>query len=77
MFLNWCLRQGFINEAVKIPGKPSYPKGDIEILIYVVCWTIYFPWKLPDANGGYRCFDKSVGKHFSAWSLRFSRQEDN
>jgi hypothetical protein len=32
VFLNWCLQQGFINEVVKIPGKPSYPKGDIEIL---------------------------------------------
>jgi len=32
VFLNWCLQQGFISEAVKIPGKPSYPKGDIEIL---------------------------------------------
>ena len=32
VFLNWCLQQGFIAEAVKIPGKPSYPKGDIEIL---------------------------------------------
>lgn len=32
VFLNWCLQQGFINEVVKIHSKPSYPKGDVEIL---------------------------------------------
>ena len=32
VFLNWCLRQGFIKEPIHIPGKPSCPEGDIEVL---------------------------------------------
>ena len=32
VFLNWCLKQGFIKESINIPGKPSYPSGEIEVL---------------------------------------------
>jgi len=32
VFLNWCLSQGYIKEPINIPGKPSYPKGDVEVL---------------------------------------------
>ena len=32
VFLSWCLKQGYIKEAVHIPSKPSYPSGDIEVL---------------------------------------------
>ena len=32
VFLNWCLQQGFIKESINIPGKPSYPSGEIEVL---------------------------------------------
>jgi hypothetical protein len=32
VFLSWCLKQGYIKEAISIPGKPSYPGGDIEVL---------------------------------------------
>ena len=32
VFLSWCLKQGYIKEAVHIPSRPSYPSGDIEVL---------------------------------------------
>ncbi len=32
VFLNWCLKQGFIKESINIPSKPSYPSGEIEVL---------------------------------------------
>ncbi len=32
VLLKCCLLQGFIRDAVKIHGQPSYPKGDIEVL---------------------------------------------
>lgn len=32
VFLNWCLKQGFIKEPVVIHGKPSMPDGEIQVL---------------------------------------------
>ena len=32
VFLNWCLKQGFIKEPIAIQGKPSMPRGEIQVL---------------------------------------------